>query len=147
MPYYLWLIVAILFIIVEIFTAGFFYACFGAGALAAMVTSYFTDNIVWQIGLFCATSVALIPATRFLAKKITDDSVPQAGADALIGMTGVVTEAIKISENIGMVRVDGQSWRAKATNEIAEGVKIKVSDIRGAKLIVEEVIKQGGDND
>ena len=147
MPFYLWLIVAIIFIIVEIFTAGFFYACFGAGALAAMITAYFTESIVWQIGVFCIVSVALIPATRSLAKKISDDSVPQAGADALIGLTGVVTQSIKTSEEIGMVRVDGQSWRANATNEIAEGENIKVLDVRGAKLIVEEVVKQGGDND
>lgn len=147
MPFYLWLIVAIIFIIVEIFTAGFFYACFGAGALAAMITAYFTQNIIWQIGVFCVVSVALIPATRSLAKKISDDSVPQAGADALIGMTGLVTKAIKPTDATGMVRVDGQRWRANAINEVAEGAQIKVIDVRGAKLIVEEVVKQGGDHD
>jgi len=147
MPFYLWLIVAIIFIIIEIFTAGFFYACFGAGALAAMVTALITDSIIWQIGVFCVVSVALIPATRSLANKISDDSVPQAGADALIGLTGLVTEAIKASGESGMVKVDGQSWRANATNEIAMGANIKVIDVRGAKLIVEEIVEQGGGDD
>jgi membrane protein implicated in regulation of membrane protease activity len=147
MPFYLWLIVAIIFIIIEIFTAGFFYACFGAGALAAMITAYFTESIIWQIGVFCVVSVVLIPATRSFARKISDDSVPQAGADALIGMTGVVTETIRVTEGTGMVRVDGQRWRANAANEIAEGENIKVTDVRGAKLIVEEVVKQGGSDD
>jgi membrane protein implicated in regulation of membrane protease activity len=62
-------------------------------------------------------------------------------------MTGVVTETIKVTEGTGMVRVDGQRWRANATNEIAEGENIKVTDVRGAKLIVEEVVKQGGSDD
>ena len=146
MQWYLWLIVAIIFIIVEIFTAGFFYACFGAGALAAMITAYFTGSIVWQIVVFCVVSVILIPMTRSLARKISDDSVPQAGADALIGMTGLVTETVKLSEESGMVRVDGQNWRANADSEIAEGESVKVIDVRGAKLIVKVVVKQGGDN-
>ena len=147
MPFYLWLIVAIIFIIFEIFTAGFFYACFGAGALAALVTALVTDSIIWQIVIFCVVSVVLIPATRSLAKKIGDDSVPQAGADALIGLNGIVTETIKTTGETGMVKVDGQSWRANADSVITEGAEIKVINVRGAKLIVEEVVKQGGSDD
>jgi len=147
MPLYLWLIVAIIFIIFEIFTAGFFYACFGAGALAALVTALVTDSIIWQIVIFCVVSVVLIPATRSLAKKIGDDSVPQAGADALIGLNGLVTETIKTTGETGMVKVDGQSWRANADSVITEGAEIKVINVRGAKLIVEEVVKQGGSDD
>jgi membrane protein implicated in regulation of membrane protease activity len=45
-PYYIWLILAVLFVVVEIFTAGFFYACFAAGALSAMVTGFITKSIL-----------------------------------------------------------------------------------------------------
>ena len=95
-PYYIWLILAVLFVVVEIFTAGFFYACFAAGALSAMVTGFITRAIlgasayglVWQIVVFCVVSVALIPVSRTFARRISDNSVPQAGADALIGLQG-----------------------------------------------------------
>ncbi len=154
-PFYIWLILAVLFIIVEIFTAGFFYACFAIGALAAMVTGFITNSLmadggyglVWQIVIFCAVSVALIPLTRNFARRIADNSVPQAGADALVGLEGIVIEAVNPSDDVGKVKVDGQVWRATASGPIDGGTTIKVMEVRGAKLIVEAVIKNGGDND
>jgi membrane protein implicated in regulation of membrane protease activity len=154
-PYYIWLILAVLFVVVEIFTAGFFYACFAVGALSAMVTGFITSAIlgasayglVWQIVVFCIVSVALIPVSKTFARRISDSSVPQAGADALIGLPGVVIETINPAEDVGKVKVDGQVWRAAASAVIDEGTAIKVTNIRGAKLMVEVLDKNGGDND
>jgi membrane protein implicated in regulation of membrane protease activity len=153
-PYYIWLILAVLFVVVEIFTAGFFYACFAAGALSAMVTGFITKSILgpspyglaWQIVVFCVISVVLIPVSRTFARKISDDTVPQAGADALIGLKGIVTETINPVEDVGKVKVDGQVWRAIASGMIENGSAVKIIDVRGAKLIVEEIDKQGGNN-
>jgi membrane protein implicated in regulation of membrane protease activity len=108
-PYYVWLIIAVLFIIVEIFAAGFFYACFAVGALAAWASSLITANPIWQIIIFCAVSVGLIPVSRIFARKVTDESVPQAGADALVGLNGIVTEAIRPADDAGKMRADGQA--------------------------------------
>ncbi|UCC81027.1 MAG: NfeD family protein [Candidatus Zixiibacteriota bacterium] len=146
-PYYIWLILAILFIVVEIFTAGFFYACFAIGALSAMVTGFITKamlgasayGLVWQIVVFCIVSVALIPVSRVFARKISDDTVPQAGADALVGLQGIVIETINPAEDVGKVKVDGQVWRAVAADTIESGSAVKVIDVRGAKLTVEKV--------
>ncbi|UCE67449.1 MAG: NfeD family protein [Candidatus Zixiibacteriota bacterium] len=146
-PYYIWLILAVLFVVVEIFTAGFFYACFAIGALSAMVTGFITRAIlgasayglVWQIVVFCVVSVALIPVSRSFARKISDDSVPQAGADALIGLQGIVIESINPVADVGKVKVDGQVWRAVASDIIESGSTVKVTDVRGAKLAVEKI--------
>lgn len=154
-PYYIWLVIAVLFIIVEIFTAGFFYACFAAGALCAMFTGFVTKavigpsayGLVWQIVVFCVISVALIPVSRTFARKISDNSVPQAGADALIGMGGIVTETIDPSKDVGKVKVDGQVWRAVASDVIDSGTAIEVTDVRGAKLTVRASGKNGGRDD
>ncbi len=146
MPFYVWLIIAIVFIIVEIFAAGFFYACFAVGALAAWASSLITGNPIWQIVIFCAVSVGLIPVSRIFARKITDESVPQAGADALVGLTGIVTEAIRPAEDAGRVRIDGQNWRVLAAEDIEAGVEIKVTAVRGARLTVETVDAKGGNN-
>lgn len=153
-PYYIWLILAVLFVVVEIFTAGFFYACFAIGALSAMITGFITKGVmgpspyglVWQIVVFCIVSVVLIPISRTFAKKISDESIPQAGADALVGLKGIVTETINPAEDVGKVKVDGQVWRAISTSVIEKGSEIKVVDVRGAKLSVEEIIMQGGNN-
>lgn len=153
-PYYIWLILAVLFVVVEIFTAGFFYACFAVGALSAMVTGFITKGmlgsspygLVWQIVVFCVVSVALIPVSRIFARKISDDTVPQAGADALVGLIGIVTETVNPAEDVGKVKVDGQVWRANAAGVIEKGSSVKVVDVRGAKLTIEEIDKQGGNN-
>lgn len=153
-PYYIWLILAVLFVVVEIFTAGFFYACFAAGALSAMVSGFITKAIlgasayglVWQILVFCVVSVALIPVSKMFARKISDDSVPQAGADALVGLRGNVIETINPKEDIGKVKVDSQIWRATASTVIDSGTDIRVIDVRGAKLTVETIDKNGGNH-
>ncbi len=146
-PYYIWLILAVLFVVVEIFTAGFFYACFAIGALSAMVTGFITRavlgasayGLVWQIVVFCVVSMALIPVSKAFARKISDNSVPQAGADALIGLEGIVIETINPVEDVGKVKVEGQVWRAIASGIIESGSTVKVTDVRGAKLAVEKI--------
>ena len=145
-PYYIWLIIAVLFILVEIFAAGFFYACFAIGALVASASGLITGNPIWQIVIFCVVSVGLIPVSRIFARKVTDESVPQAGADALVGLTGFVTEAIRPADDAGNVRVDGQNWRAVASEDIEVGAKIKVIALRGARLTVEAIDAKGGNN-
>jgi membrane protein implicated in regulation of membrane protease activity len=148
MPYhYVWLTLAVIFIIIEIFTAGFFYACFAVGAMAAWVTSLITGSVVWQVVVFCAVSVALIPVSRVFARRVTDHSVPQAGVDALIGLTGVVTESIRPADDVGKVRVDNQSWRAVAAVDIDVGAKIMVTAIQGARLVVETVGEKGANHE
>ena len=148
MPYfYVWLTLAVIFIIVEIFTAGFFYACFAVGALAAWVTSLITGSVVWQVVIFCLVSVGLIPVSRTFARRVTDHSVPQAGVDALIGLTGVVTENIRPADDVGKVRVDNQGWRAVASEDIDAGAKIRVTAVKGARLVVEMVDEKGADDE
>lgn len=152
-PFYIWLILAVLFVIVEIFTAGFFYACFAVGAICAMITGFITKaamgdsgyGLVWQIVVFCVVSVVLIPLSRTFARRVSDNTVPQAGADALIGMQGNVLETIKPSDDVGKVKVDGQVWRATGQAIIEAGAVIEVTGVRGAKLIVKA--KQGGNNE
>lgn len=154
-PYYIWLILAVLFIIVEIFTAGFFYACFAVGALAAMITGFMTNSLmegspyglVWQIVIFCVVSIALIPISRNFARRISDSSLPQAGADALIGLEGIVIETIRPAESIGKVKVDGQVWIAAASDIMEKGTAVKIVNVRGVKLEVELTPKNGGYND
>jgi inner membrane protein len=87
-------------------------------------------------------SVGLIPVTRLFARRVTDESIPQGGADALIGLQGVVLEDIIPHENLGKVRVDNQEWRASAEDDIKAGSKIKVVAVKGATLIVETISRK-----
>jgi membrane protein implicated in regulation of membrane protease activity len=88
----------------------------------------------------------LIPVSRIFARKVTDESVPQAGADALVGLTGIVTEAIRPADDTGKVRVDGQNWRAVASEDIEAGTEIKVMALRGARRRVKTIDAKRGNN-
>jgi membrane protein implicated in regulation of membrane protease activity len=81
MPVYYSLILAAILIIIEIFTAGFFIACFAIGAIFAGAAKYLFDiSMLGQTLVFVIVSVTLIPLTRILARRFGDDDTPQAGA-------------------------------------------------------------------
>ena len=52
-------------------------------------------------------------------------------------MTGLVTEDIDIDQP-GEVKVDGKRWTAIAKEKIVKGKKVKILNIEGVKLLVEE---------
>ena len=58
--WYIWLIIAGIFLILEIITVGFLVFWLAIGALFAMVVSLFTSNIVIQTAVFVISSIALI---------------------------------------------------------------------------------------
>lgn len=144
MPFYIWLTIAVLFTIVELFTAGFFYACFAIGAIVAWISGIFVHGTLWQILIFCIVSIGLIPLTRTFARRVTNQSIPQAGADALIGLRGYVTHAINPNDDSGKARVESQDWRAESEQPIEAGSKIEVVSVKGARLIVKKV-NEGAD--
>lgn len=65
-----WLIMAGLFFIGEILTVGFLVFWFGIGALFAMITSFFTTNIIIQTIVFLISSTILLFATKPFVKNL-----------------------------------------------------------------------------
>jgi len=64
--------------------------------------------------------------------------------DALIGQTGMVTEAIDSSKGMGYVKVGGETWRAVTSDDtyVGEGERVRIKDIEGCKVIVEIIPKK-----
>ena len=58
--WYVWLILAGIFVIAEIATVGFLIFWLSLGSLCAMVTSFFTDNLIIQTAVFVITSALFI---------------------------------------------------------------------------------------
>lgn len=57
--------------------------------------------------------------------------------DAIVGRTGIVLQSI--SRNLdGRVKVGNEDWKARATEDIDEGIEIVVTGVSGATLIVEK---------
>ena len=106
--WYIWLIAAGIFFIVEIITVGFLVFWLGVSALLAMVVSLFTDNLFIQTLVFVISSCILIPLTKPLVNKfISKDDDVKTNAFSLINKVGIVTMDI-LPNSIGQVKVNGE---------------------------------------
>jgi membrane protein implicated in regulation of membrane protease activity len=134
---WIWLALAVLFVIMEIFTPGFIFACFVAGAVASGITSLFTENYLVQGIVFAVVSLILIPLTRPLVAKITKPSPVASNMDAFLGRVGYVKN--QVSSIGGQVMVDDQVWQARSDKDIAVGKKVVIRAVEGTKVIVDEI--------
>jgi membrane protein implicated in regulation of membrane protease activity len=138
-----WLVIAAVFFIVESLTTQLLCIWFVAGALGAAFAGLFHAGFVVQLWIFVIVSVAfLIFARPALKNKVKVKRLPT-NADRVIGMTGVVTEAVDNLAGTGRVNANGLSWSGRTNNDslrLSEGQKVKVLEIEGVKLIVEPVM-------
>jgi len=70
MSFLAWIAIAVIFLILEIASFSFFYACFALGAILAGVSTFLTDAVTLQALIFMIFSVVLIPPSRPLARKL-----------------------------------------------------------------------------
>lgn len=136
----IWLIIAILFFILEMMGPNFLVFWLGVGALITMVVSIFTDSLVIQIGVFVISSILLLFCTRPFVKKMTKNDTTPTNAFANIGKQGIVTQEINSIKGLGQVKVNGEVWSAKSSTDeiIAKGELIQIVKIDGVKAIVEK---------
>ena len=137
--WYIWLILAGIFVIAEIATVGFLIFWLSLGSLCAMITSFFTDNIIIQTAVFLVTSALFIFFTRPLAKKLDKTDNPLVtNAFSIIGKRAIVIKEINPNQGVGQIKIDGQVWTAKSTNEefISEGTEVLILSIDGVKAVV-----------
>ena len=136
--WYIWLILAGVFVIGEVLTAGFLIFWLGIASLIAMGVSFITDNIIIQTTVFLISSVILILATKPLVKKFAKVETTKTNAFSLIDKKGIVTKDISSINSTGQVKVEGELWSATGENdmEIPKGTEVKIKEIKGVKLIV-----------
>lgn len=141
MSWYIWLIIAGLFIIIETFTSGFLIFWFGIGALVSMIISIFIEDIFIQTIIFIISSVILIFVTKPFVKKFTNSQTISTNINSLIGKTGIVVKEIDNLASVGQVKVNGELWSAKSIDNqiISENTKVEIIKIDGVKLIVKTI--------
>lgn len=135
---WIWIAVIAVAIVVEVISAQLLSIWFALGGLAALLTSFLTDNIAIQIIVFCVVSVVSLAVIFPLAKKSLKKEHVKTNADRYIGKTAVVTEDISNIDAKGQVKVDNQIWSARSDDgsAVSSGTQVKVLRIEGVKLIV-----------
>ena len=141
-PWVLWLIAAVIFAVGEIATLGFFLAPFAGGALVAALVAAVGGGMLVSLLVFLLVSGVLLGALRPLAR--SHRRMPaqlRTGTAALVGRTAMVTERISNDEGTGCVKLEGETWTARAYDEddvIEPGKRVHVIEIRGATALVTE---------
>jgi len=125
----MWVVIAVICLITELSTGGLYLLCFAVGAVTAALFSAF-GSFVCQVIVFAVVSAISIYFIRpFALKYLHDDKpTPLSNADAIIGRVGVVSETI-VAGRFGRVAIDGDDWKAQATNfteDIQVGSLVKV---------------------
>ena len=135
----IWLILAAVFAVGEMFTEGFFLIWFAVGAAAASVAALLEVSTPYQWVLFLVVSGVLVLFTRRFADRFTKKQPPGIGADRYVGQTGVILEEVDNLKNTGQVRIGKEEWRADSgTDEVIPvGKRVKVTGLDGTHLVVE----------
>lgn len=137
---FVWLILLIVCIVVELATMGLTTIWFAGGALIAAIASAFHAPLVLQVALFLVISIVLLFFTRPIAVKYFNKDRVRTNVESLIGRQAIVVSEINNLEGVGQVTVGGQEWSARSRDdekEVPVGTVVIVCAINGVKLIVE----------
>ena len=139
--WWIWMIVAAVFIVGEIFTAGFFLLWFGIGAAVAGLVALLGFGMIPQLSVFLVLSVIFFSVSRKFADRVSNEQPPGIGANRFIGMEGIVLQPIDNMQNTGRVRMSRDEWRAESEDGglIAEGQRVTVIRINGTHLVVKPI--------
>ena len=138
-----WIVAAVILIIIEAITLGLVTIWFVGGAVAAAITTLFTDNIIIQVIVFLVVSIALLILTKPMRTKLKIGK-EKTNVEEVVGRQGFVVEKITPTA-FGQVKVGGITWTAGAKDEnsvIEVEEKIIVCAVDGVKLIVEPAQKK-----
>ena len=133
-----WIILAVLFLVIELVTVGMVSLWFMIGSLAALLAAAVGAGPWLQILLFLLVSVACFALLYPKLKSFVGRNRQPTNADMVLGKTCVVTQRIDNLTDSGAVSVGGKTWSARTVNgETAEvDSLVRVEQIQGVKLIV-----------
>ena len=133
-----WLILMVVFLLVETSTVSLVSIWFAIGSLGALLAASLHAPLWVQITIFLALSATLLACLRPFVKKFIQPKIVATNADSVIGTAGFVTEDIDNLSARGQVKLGGMFWSARSTSgdPICKDTKIKVDRIEGVKVFV-----------
>ncbi|MDX3803411.1 NfeD family protein [Streptomyces sp. AK04-3B] len=137
-PWLIWLIIAAVLAVVEIFTLTAALGMLSAAALVTAGSAAVGLPVPFQFVVFTVVAAATVLFVRPIAlRHLLQPQAARFGVDALIGKGAfVVSEVTGLG---GRVRIDGDEWTARAYDEtlvIPAGRTVDVIEINGATAIV-----------
>lgn len=136
---WMWIAVIVLSVICEAATAALVSIWFLPAALISLVLSCFEVHIWIQTVAFFAVSImSIIVFHSFFKKHVSNSRKTATNVDIIIGEKAVVTERIDNISAVGAVKVKGQYWSARSTDDEVSfeiGEIVEVVSVSGVKLV------------
>lgn len=132
---YIWLILTIIFLILEGYTTALISIWFALAAGILTLTSGYIHDIMRQFYLFVTLSFIFIIATRPISKKLLSrrkEKIENRIIGQIVDVKGVIFKGEY------EIYLDGKHWKAKCDKELHVGDRAKVLKIQGIKLILEK---------
>ena len=140
-----WLVAFVIFVGIEAGTMALTTIWFAGGALAAFLAALLGLSVQVQLVLFLLVSFLLLIFTKPFVTRFVNRDTEKTNVDGLIGKRGRVTAEINTAMSMGAVVINGQEWTARAVSDdavIPAGQPVVIREIRGVKLIVEQVMEE-----
>src|SRR5881398_1257432 len=138
--FWFWVIVAIVFAIVEVMTVAFFAAFIALGALGAAIASLLGFNLLVQAIVLGIIGVAGIFVARpyLVARVHVGRPALRSGADSMVGQRAVLLEPIRGAGQPGHVKIAGELWPAitEDGSPLPATTPVIVTDLRSTVLVV-----------
>lgn len=139
--YWHWWIIAIVLLILEIFTLGAFFMWMSAAAVVTGIVLLIAPDLSWQTQfiIFALTSIiAIIAGKMWFKRNPIDTEMPSLNSreDELIGRVFEVEQAI--INGSGRVKVGESTWKVNGP-DCKIGASVRVVSVNGAVLTVETI--------
>lgn len=140
----IWLVLMVVFLLVESQSVTMVSLWFAAGALGALIAELCGAELWLQIVIFFALSIVLLASLRPIARKYFTPKITRTNVDSIIGQTGLVTADIDNITAQGQVKLGAMEWTARSTSgeTIKAGSLVKVDKIEGVKVFVSLVTEK-----
>lgn len=141
--WHIWIIAALVFFVIEIFTSDFSIICLSFGCIGGAIGAACGIELKYQFLCFAiATFIAFI-FIRPLLKKLLARKGGEVltNADALIGRKAIVSEEINPATRQGRVAIDGDDWKAVSQDNqpIAKGEQVEIVSRESIILTVKKL--------
>lgn len=140
--WHIWLMVALITFIMEIFIPSFVLFNFGIGALLGSLAAGLSLSLEWQMLFFSTGTLLSFFLIRPVMKKYAyrNSEGFNSNANAMIGRLAQVTEEISNENNQGLVSLDGDVWKARSLgNEIIpKGSIVEIVQLNSIIVIVKK---------
>lgn len=131
-PQYVWIIVGLAIMSMELFLPGFILLFFGLGAvLTGLLMIFVPLGVNVQLVLFAVLSIGSLISFRRYAQgyftgRVSNANPSGAPLEMHTGETAIVTEDIVPNSPRGKVEFHGTAWNADSEVEIKKGAKVTI---------------------